>query len=224
MINHLCTEYTSTFEIIWCGPQIKLVCVCVNCQTCTQPETFPYSNAAHQRFCFTKPCSVPTLWVHNLTDFLICSPAIDKKPTALSAIGQRKGTVIAAGLEGGRVAGVRTLENWKLRFRLPPLCSNWDMCGWRMDCVLQGPENSESRILLCGEIRLRIHDLLIGSLLHFPALCLGTALLLSRHKVTCGCAHRGRKPRHLLLLPLLDLDVALYHPQLYPLFFPFKKF
>lgn len=51
---------------------------------------------------------------------------------------------------------------------------------------MQGPENSGS--LLCGEIGLRINDLLRGSLLHFPALCLGNALLHGGRKVTCGCA------------------------------------
>lgn len=120
------------------------------------------------------------------------------------AIGQRKGTVTAA--------GGTELELWRTEV-CGPACSIVLKLGYVLSedgQRLAGSREQREHVIVETEIGLRINDLLIGSLLHFPALCLGTALLLSGRKVTCGCAHRGRKLRHLLLLPLLGLDVALH--------------
>lgn len=68
----------------------------------------------------------------------------------------------------------------------------------------------------------RMNDLLIGSLLHFLALCvIQTLLLLCSVKVMCGYTHHGRKSCQ---SRIVRFDVVLPHAQLYLFFSPLKSF
>lgn len=75
---------------------------------------------------------------------------------------------------------------------------------------LTGLENTS----LFREFQLRMNDLLIGSLLHFLALCLiQTPHLLYCVKVTCRYTHHSRKSCQ--LLSLFGVDIVLHRAQLY---------